>query len=248
MKNEAKEKVYLLIIIFCVVMCGAMIVTMITGGKADEGETHIPVVREGLNDTNEPIVDVDEEDNGDINNSEDVSGDSTTDKPTNATDSNVNIETHQPADETNKKIAITEEYVNERLGELLPKSFPVNNPIVEIGADGLITLSGRVKRDKLKEYISDLGVDLGLKYSVALLMMPKELDAEVALTLNEGNDGKMYAKLKSASLSETEIPVSLFPQKVADVISNAVNRLITSVDGTFEFYGFEDGAILFASK
>ena len=46
MKAVVKERIYLLIIIFCVVMCGAMIVTMVTGGVAEEGVEHVPVIRE----------------------------------------------------------------------------------------------------------------------------------------------------------------------------------------------------------
>ena len=59
MKADVKERVYLLIIIFCVVMCAAMIVTMITGGVADRGEEHIPVNREIKVDT-EKESDLDE--------------------------------------------------------------------------------------------------------------------------------------------------------------------------------------------
>ncbi len=244
MKADVKERVYLLIIIFCVMMCGAMIVTMITGGVTDAGEEHIPVNREIK-------VDVEQESESDetIENNSSVQGSSSNETQTNKPgednkQTDASSEEHQSSAETSSQVAITEEYVNEQLGRFLPAAFPVESPVVDIGADGIVTLNGRVNRDKLKNYLKDLGVDLNLKYSVALLMLPKEFDAEVSLLLKESEDNKFSVELKSAILDEREVPVSLFPQKVTDVISNAVNGMVAGVGEVLEFSGFEDGAII----
>ena len=243
MKAVIKERIYLLIIIFCVVMCGAMIVTMISGGAAEKGVEHIPVIREIKSD--------EQADNGENETNNESS------KQNNAEDSKESVKNgeedtsnaktpteHHGINETSGQIAITEDFVNEQLGRFLPPAFPVKSTVVDIGADGIVTLSGMVNRDKLKGYLKDLGVDLGLKYSVALLMLPKEFDAEVELIVKESGD-KLTVDLYSAELDAKNIPVSLFPGKVADVLSDAVNKMISSVDEVFEFYGFEDGAILF---
>ena len=244
MKADVKERVYLLIIIFCVVMCAAMIVTMITGGVADRGEEHIPVNREIKVDT-EQESDLDETINNNSSVQDSNSNETQINKPS-ADDpkTDASSQEEQTSAETSSQVAITEEYVNEQLGRFLPSAFPVQTPSVDIGADGVVTLNGRVNRDKLKNYLKDLGVDLTLKYSVALLMLPKEFDAEVSLLLKEGENNKFSVQLKSATLDEKDVTISLFPQKVTDVLSNAVNGMVAGVGEVLEFSGFEDGAII----
>lgn len=246
MRAEVKEKVYLLIIIFCVVMCAAMIVTMITDGRVENGEKHVPAMLEGITsengekskyDENASILDT----NDDI---DETNEKTTADRIENDKISSDKIE-HQIAEETSGQIAVTEDFINEKLVKFFPASFPINDPIIDIGADGVVTLSGELNRDELKSYLKKLGVDIGIKYSVALLMLPKEFDGELALDLTGEKDGTMRSSLKYAKLNGKDISLSMLPEKVTDVISDTVNKIVSNIAGELKFYGFEDGAILF---
>ena len=240
MKNEVKEKIYLLIIVFCILMCGAMIVTMIKSPTVQVGEIHMPVMREDEYAENKETIqpapslekDVDTvgENNGDVQSSKE--------EPELVGDPKQN-------EENDSRVAITEENINNEIEKYLPESFPVKSVNVDIDAGGEITLSGKVNREQLKNYLKGIGVDIGLKYSVALLMLPKDFEAVVSFDLIESKDGTIKTSIKSAVFNGKEIPVSAFPQKVANVVSDAVNKIITNIVGTFKFCGFEDGALFF---
>ena len=239
MKPEIKERVYLLIIIFCMFMCTAMVLTMITGGVKNGDETHVPVSR--------PIIsDVDTTDkNGEAVQNQDANQQDASLSPDDKSQGDVLNPNGDGIIQTEGQIAITEDFINEQWGRFLPSDFPLKNPELRISADGIITVSGRVSKDELRAYLKDIGVKLGLRYSLALLLLPGNFDIEASLSVSEGSDGQLVIAPYSLYLSGKKIPISIFPRQITEILSNAVNGVISSIGGVFRFSGFEDGALLF---
>ena len=146
------------------------------------------------------------------------------------------------------QIALTEDFVSEQLGRFLPDDFPLREPDVKIAADGIISFSGTVSKDVLRAYLKKASVDLDLKSSIALLLLPKNFDLDVSVLVSENTDGSLNVKPYSLFLSGKSVPVSFIPQKVTSLISDSVNRLVSSIGSVIGFSGFEDGAIIFQKK
>ncbi len=143
------------------------------------------------------------------------------------------------------QIALTESFIKEQLGRFLSDDFPLKTPDVSIGADGIVSFSGNVSKNALRAYLKKMSVNTGLKGSVALLLLPKNFDLDVSFQLSENSDGSLNVKPYSLFVSGKSIPVSAFPQKVTDIISGAVNNIVSSISSVIRFSGFEDGAIIF---
>jgi len=118
LKPEIKERVYLLIIIFCMFMCAAMVLTMITGGVKNGDETHVPVSR--------PIIsDADTTDqNGEVVQNQDANQQDTSTSPDDKDQGNVLSPNDDGIVQTEGQIAITEDFINEQWGRFLPSDFP----------------------------------------------------------------------------------------------------------------------------
>lgn len=240
MKAEIKERVYLLIIIFCMFMCGAMVITMLTGEKPGENDEHVPAMREII------VPQSDEDAGGVADNKDSTEADSNGPQDDKNTVINQSTEKNNgDAAADNSQLAITEDFINGKLEDFLPSGFPLEKPRIDIDADGIITIKGKALRDELKKYLTESGNELSFKYSITLLMLPAEFDVEAAISVGEGKDGTLDIKPYSLSLSGNEVPADAFPKKITESISKTVNNVVTGIGDMFIFSGFEDGAILF---
>ncbi len=214
MRPEVKERVYLLVIIFSFFMCGAMIITMLSGQKPEQIEEHIPVVR-NIKDTEN--IETIESDKTDVSQSNDKSA--------------------------YNQIEITEEYINDRLLELLPSGFPLKNGSVSI-CDGMMILEGKADKEELVNYLQKKDNSGGVKYSVALLFLPEELAVEAVFGVNRGSGGSAELVTRSFVLSGKEIGADMLPANMSESISKAVNRAIRSIDEGYRLSGLKNGAVL----
>ncbi|MBQ2864920.1 MAG: hypothetical protein IJE90_00175 [Clostridia bacterium] len=230
MKPEVKERVYLLIIIFSVFMCSAMIITMVSGTGMSEAEEHIPVLRDSMG-TVDKVSDTDltdvQNNGGETNDTEDsVSKDNNT------------------ASAQDGQLAVTEEYINERLEEHLPSGFPLKNTAILIN-DGGISVSGVIKKDELQSYLQNLDRNTTLKYSVALVFLPAEFDISAAFLVDKGEDGKVVIRSDGLTVAGKNIGADSVPDQIVNIISKAVNGTIGKVGEQYRFSGIESGVMLF---
>ena len=225
MKPEVKERVYLLVIVFSMFMCGAMIITMLSGAKPVDAEEHIPVVRD--------IIQTEADDNLSVQN------DHTDDAGTNeqvAKDSDI-------VSVVDGQIGITEEYLNNKLEDILPSGFPLENTSVDIDVNG-VTVKGDIKRDDLANYLKK--GDKYDKYSLILLLLPDVFDIEAVFMIEKGNSENNGAVISSdgISISGKKIDHESIPFEFTDIISGAVNKIIKECGDIYRFSGLEDGILL----
>lgn len=215
MRPEVKERVYLLVIIFSFLMCGAMIITMLSGNRPEQIEEHIPVVR-NIKDT-EDVESVDSSDKTDFSQSNNKSA--------------------------YNQMEITEEYINDRLMDLLPSGFPLKNGAVRI-CDGMMILEGKTEKQELIDYLQKKDNSGGVKYSVALLFLPDELALEAVFGVNRGSGGSTELVTRSFALSGKEIGADMLPANMSEGISKAVNKVIRSINEDYRLSGLKNGAVL----
>ena len=230
MKPEVKERIYLLVIIFSVFMCSAMVITMLTGAKPENADVHIPVVRELLQSGVSQQDDM-QYSGGSIDYQEKNDGDGKV-----STDSDI-------VSVTDGQLGITEEYLSNKLEGILPSGFPLDNTAVNIDENG-VSVRGEIERDSIAHYLKK--VDKYDKYAVILLLLPETFDIEISFALEQGSpDGKSVAiSSDSISISGKTIDPSYIPKEMTDLISKAVNAVIKEYSGLYRFSGLEDGILL----
>lgn len=224
MKPEVKERIYLLVIVFSVFMCGAMIITMLSGTSPGDAEEHIPAVR----DTVENSISQ-QEDNADKTGNSDVGNKS-------ATDSDI-------VSVTEGQLGITEEYLNRKLEDILPSGFPLDNTSVDIDVSG-VTVKGEIIKDDLAIYLKQ--ADKYDKYSLILLLLPDSFDIEASFCVEKDAGASKGAVISSdgISISGKKVDPSSIPVEISDIVSRAVNAVIKECGDLYRFAGLEDGILL----
>ena len=76
---------------------------------------------------------------------------------------NGETEAEYEAEPSAGQIAVTDAFLNEQLKRFLPDDFPLKEPKVTIGADGLVSFSGNVKKDDLRRFLKANGIKPNLK-------------------------------------------------------------------------------------
>ena len=211
-------------------MCGAMVITMLTGENSNVIEEHVPVNRDIVIDKNDLTS------NG-TESSSDIIKNNISDNAL-AEEKNSTL-----ASESKKQMAITGEFINNKLESNLPSGFPMKNTEVCIEEDGVI-IKGTIVRDKLKEYISKIDNKSEMKYSIALILLPDEFNVEAAFLVNK-NGSDIEVKSKWLKLSGKQFSADNVPQEITSSISKAFNKIIDAIDEKYIFSGFEDGALIF---
>ena len=225
-KPEAKERIYLLVIIFSLLMCSAMIITMLSGEKPGITDEHVPVVRNikdtensyskevGSGDVNQPVTDADEK-----------------------------TQTSDLMPSASGKISISQDRINEKLEDFLPSGFPLKNCSINI-TDGMLQLEGETHREELIEYMQKKDKEGGLKYSAILMLLPEKLDIEAIFTVKNGTSGSAELKPQGFVLANREIGIDILPAKMIESLSKAVNKVISTAGEGYRFFALENGCVI----
>lgn len=152
-------------------------------------------------------------------------------------------ETEETLSGTQTGFVLTEDYLENRLAEFLPDSFPASDIDVELD-NGLVELDFSIDRSALKDYLEGQGADLSMRQNLLLQMLPRRLEAEVDFALSADENGLHLQPVK-LELGDKAFDLSALPQGVFSAIDEGINALLQSAGvqfSTAEFTG--DGLLL----
>ena len=138
---------------------------------------------------------------------------------------------------------LTEDVLEEQLGTFLPENFPAED--LDVSFDGgMLTLSFDMSRAKLKSYLKEQGVELGLKRDLLLQMLPRMVELEAVFSLSADQDG-LHLTPGMLTAGEKAFSLAGLPQDVFSAVDSGLNALLDSAGVRFSSAEFtEDGLLL----
>lgn len=143
---------------------------------------------------------------------------------------------------TNAGYVLTEDYLESQLAGFLPDNFPAEDIDVSFGS-GVLSLSFDMSRSGLKTYLKEQGVELGLKRSLLLQMLPRELEVESVFALSADENGLHLSPVTFVA-GEKEFSLSGLPQDTFSAIDSGLNALLESAGVSFSSAEFTEEGIL----
>lgn len=219
LKKILEEYGYLTVMGLCLICCAVLLVSVTTDRPLVAiAEDHIPVLRteKAAEGEHEPEAAVEAPAEG--QDQETLSG-------------------------TNTGYVLTEDYLESQLAAFLPENFPARD--IDVSFDGgLLSLSFDMSRADLKEYLKAQGVDLGVKRSLLLQMLPREVELEVVFALSADENGLHLSPVVFVA-GEKEFSLTGLPQDTFSAIDTGLNALLESAGVNFSSAEFvEDGILL----
>ena len=142
----------------------------------------------------------------------------------------------------NTGFLLTEEALEDQLGAFLPDNFPAED--LDVSFDGgMLGLSFDMSRAKLKSYLKEQGVDLGLKRDLLLQMLPRQVELEGVFAVSADRNG-LHLTPVSLTAGEKTFSLSGLPQDVFSALDNGLNALLQSAGVQFSEARFTDGGLL----
>lgn len=152
-------------------------------------------------------------------------------------------ETEETLSGTQSGFLLTEEYLESKLAEFLPDSFPASGIEAEL-EDGLVKLDFSMERSALRDYLKAQGAQLGTKQSLLFQMLPRKLEGEVDFTLSADENGLHLQPVK-LELGDKAFDLSALPKTVFSEVDEGINSLLQSAGVQFSAAEFtEDGLLL----
>lgn len=138
---------------------------------------------------------------------------------------------------------LTEEFLEGKLTEALPPSFPAED--LEVSLDGgMLTLSFDISRTGLKGYFKEQGVDLGGKRNLLLQMLPRQVEMEAVFAVGADENG-LHLTPVHLTAGDKSISLSGLPQDTFSAIDKALNGLLSAAGVAFSSAEFtKDGLLL----
>ena len=138
---------------------------------------------------------------------------------------------------------LTEDALEEQLGAFLPENFPAEDLDVSFEG-GMLGLSFDMSRAKLKSYLKEQGVDLGIKRDLLLQMLPRTVELEGVFTVSADQSG-LHLTPVMLTAGEKTFSLSGLPQNVFSAVDTGFNALLDSAGVRFSSAEFtEDGLLL----
>ena len=138
---------------------------------------------------------------------------------------------------------LTEDALEAQLGAFLPENFPAEDLDVSFEG-GLLSLSFDMSRAKLKSYLKEQGVDLGLKRDLLLQMLPRMVELEAVFSLSADQDG-LHLTPVMLTAGEKAFSLAGLPQNVFSAVDSGLNALLDSAGVRFSSAEFtKDGLLL----
>ena len=138
---------------------------------------------------------------------------------------------------------LTEDALEEQLGAFLPENFPAEDLAVSFEG-GMLGLSFDMSRAKLKSYLKEQGVDLGIKRDLLLQMLPRQVELEGVFAVSADQSG-LHLTPVMLTAGEKTFSLSGLPQNVFSAVDTGLNALLDSAGVRFSSAEFtEDGLLL----
>lgn len=120
---------------------------------------------------------------------------------------------------------LTAEGLQVMLEESLPEDFPAESIQVKL-ENGLLELHMSMRRASLISYLKQRGASFSLGQSLALKLLPSQLEAAVAFSLSADADGLHFCPL-SLTAGDKSISLSGMPEDIFAAVDQAVNQALT---------------------
>ena len=151
-------------------------------------------------------------------------------------------ETEETLSGTQTGFVLTEEYLESRLADFLPDTFPASDIGVEL-EKGLVELDFSIDRSALKDYLKAQGAQLGTKQSLLLQMLPRKLEAETDFSLSADENG-LHLQPVRLELGDKAFDLSALPKTVFSAMDEGINALLQSAGVQFSTVEFTDVGLL----
>jgi len=138
---------------------------------------------------------------------------------------------------------LTEDLLESKLEEYLPPDFPAED--LDVSFDGgMLTLSFDMSRAKLKSYLKEQGVELGVKRELMLQMLPRTVELLVVFTVSADECG-LHLTPVMLTAGEKAFSLSGLPQNLFSAVDSGLNALLERAGAHFSSVEFtEDGLLL----
>ena len=128
-------------------------------------------------------------------------------------------------------VVLTGQRLQTLLEEALPEDFPAESIGVEL-EDGLLELEMAVRRQTLIAYLKQRGARFSLAQSLALKLLPSQLQAKTTFAVAADEAGLHFTPL-SLQAGEKSIALSGLPQDVFGAVDQAANSALASRNISF---------------
>ncbi len=128
-------------------------------------------------------------------------------------------------------VVLTGQRLQTLLEEALPEDFPAESIGVEL-EDGLLELEMAVRRQTLIAYLKQRGARFSLAQSLALKLLPSQLQAKATFAVAADEAGLHFTPL-SLQTGEKSIALSGLPQDVFGAVDQAANSALASRNISF---------------
>lgn len=144
---------------------------------------------------------------------------------------------------TQSGFLLTGEYLESKLAQFLPESFPASDIEVEL-ENGLLELDFSMERSALGDYLKAQGAQWGTKENLLFRMLPRKLKGEVDFTLSADENGLHLQPVK-LELGDKDFDLSALPKTVFSAVDEGINALLRKTGVQFSSAEFtKDGLLL----
>lgn len=142
------------------------------------------------------------------------------------------------------ELLITEEYAAGLLTQLAPENLPLRDIRVGVSGAGLVAVGATADREKFKDYLESVGVDLGFRGAMFLALLPKETPLTAAFTCQGDQVGSLTLAPAALQINGTDLDLSLLPEGFCQSLSQMFNQALTQAGPGYSQIGFRDGAFV----
>ncbi len=142
------------------------------------------------------------------------------------------------------EMLITEDYAAGLLTQLAPENLPLRDIRVGVSGAGLVAVAATADREKFKDYLEDVGVDLGFRGAMFLTLLPKETPLTAAFSCQGDQIGDLTLAPAALQINGTDLDTSLLPQGFCESLSQMMNNALAQAGPGYTKISFRDGAFV----
>lgn len=215
MKRFLQEYGYLTIMAFCLVCCGVLLVSVVTDQPLiSVSQPHVPVLRTGQDSQREHLLPA----------GEGITGEEDSQQ------------TYQQG------CLVTEQYLEGQLAGFLPENFPAEKLDISFEG-GLLGVALEINRSDLKDYLKDQGVELGLKRTILLQLLPRKVALCAAFVVSADSQG-LHLSPVNLLVGDKELSLSGLPESAFSAVDQGINALLKKAGASFQSAEFTPEGLL----
>lgn len=142
------------------------------------------------------------------------------------------------------ELLITEDYAAGLLTQLAPENLPVRDIKVGVSGAGLVAVAATADREKFKDYLDSVGVDLGFRGAMFLTLLPKETPLTAAFSCQGDQIGSLTLTPAALQINGTDLDTSLLPPGFCESLSQMMNNALAQAGPGYTQISFRDGAFV----